>query len=77
MQVPSTVSVAFTPDIGDRYAVFSTLIQTCRLNNVDPHAWLRDVIAQISDHPQSRIHELLPWEWKARQQPPETVAQAA
>ena len=44
---------------------------------VDPHAWLRDVIAQISDHPQTRLHELLPWEWKARQQRPEAVAQAA
>lgn len=54
-----------------------TLIQTCRLNDVDPHAWLRDVIARISDHPQTRLHELLPWEWKARQQRPEAVAQAA
>jgi len=62
---------------GDRAAAMYTLIQTCRLNYVDPHAWLRDVIAQISDHPQTRIHELLPWEWKARQQPPELVAQAA
>jgi transposase len=46
---------------GDRAAAMYTLIQTCRLNDVDPHAWLRDVIAQISDHPQTRLHELLPW----------------
>lgn len=62
---------------GDRAAAMYTLIQTCRLNDVDPHAWLRDVIAQISDHPQTRLHELLPWEWKARQQRPEAIAQAA
>ena len=62
---------------GDRAAAMYTLIQTCRLNDVDPHAWLREVIAQISDHPQTRLHELLPWEWKARQQRPEAIAQAA
>ena len=44
---------------GDRAATLYNLIQTCRLNDVDPHAWLRDVIAQISDHPQTRLHELL------------------
>lgn len=54
-----------------------TLIQTCRLNNVDPYAGLRDVIARISDHPQTRLHELLPWEWKTRQVAPQTIAQPA
>ena len=62
---------------GDRAAAMYTLIQTCRLNDVDPHAWLREVIAQISDHPQTRLHELLPWQWKERQQRPEAIAQAA
>ena len=62
---------------GDRAAAIYTLVQTCRLNDVDPHAWLRDVIARISDHPQTRLHELLPWEWKARQASPQTIAQAA
>ena len=38
---------------GDRAATLYNLIQTRRLNDVDPHAWLRDVIAQISDHPQT------------------------
>jgi len=61
----------------DRAAAMYTLTQTYRLNDGDPHAWLRDVIAQISDHPQTRLHELLPWRWKARQQPLEPVAQAA
>jgi len=62
---------------GDRAAAMYTLIQTCRLNDVDPHAWLRDIIARISDHPQTRLHELLPWEWKAQQAGRQTVAQAA
>jgi transposase len=52
---------------GELAAAVYTLIQTCRLNDVDPHAWLAYVIAAISDHPQSRLHEFLPWNWKARQ----------
>ncbi|MDO9713487.1 transposase domain-containing protein, partial [Paracraurococcus lichenis] len=32
---------------------------------VDPRAWLADVLARIADHPASRLHELLPWNWKA------------
>ncbi|CCW19764.1 Mobile element protein [Sphingobium indicum BiD32] len=48
---------------GHRAAAMYSLIQTCRLNGVDPHAWLRDVIASISDQPQNRLHGLLPWNW--------------
>lgn len=50
----------------DRCAAMLTLITTCRLNDVDPKAWLADVLARIADMPRSRLHELLPWEWKAR-----------
>lgn len=46
----------------------ATLIMTAKLNEVDPQAWLTDVLARIADTPQSRLHELLPWEWKARQE---------
>jgi transposase len=49
----------------DRCAVMLTMITTCRLNDVDPKAWLADVLARIADLPSSRLHELLPWEWKA------------
>jgi transposase len=62
---------------GERAAAVYTLIQTCRLNDVDPHAWLAYVIATISDHPQTRLHELLPWNWKARQAQLHADAQAA
>jgi transposase len=36
---------------------------TAKLNDVDPRAWLADVLARISDHPASRLPELLPWQW--------------
>jgi transposase len=52
----------------DRAAAITTLIMTAKLNEVDPLAWLSDVLARIADTPQSRVHELLPWDWKARQE---------
>jgi transposase len=58
---------------GQRAAVLYTLIQTARLNDVDPQAWLADVLARIADHPAAQLDELLPWNW-AR---PNQVAQAA
>ncbi len=58
---------------GDRAAVLYTLIQTARLNDVDPQAWLADVLARIADHPASLIDELLPWNWT----PSVLLAQAA
>ena len=47
----------------DRAAAMATLIWTAKLNDVDPQAWLADVLARIADMPQSRIAELLPWNW--------------
>ena len=55
---------------GERAAMMYTLINSARLNGIDPLAWLSDTLALIADIPQSRLHELLPWEWKAlREQP--------
>ena len=48
---------------GERAAVFYSLIVTARLNNLDPQAWLADILARIADHPITRLHELLPWNW--------------
>ena len=45
-----------------------TLIATAKLNDIDPQAWLADVLARIANLPQTRLHELLPWHWKAEQQ---------
>ena len=41
-----------------------TLIGTAKLNDVDPQAWLADVLGRIAETPQSQFHELLPWNWK-------------
>ena len=48
---------------GQRAAVIYTLIQTAKLNDVDPQAWLADVLARIADHPATKLDELLPWNW--------------
>jgi transposase len=61
-------------DEGGRWAAaIYTLIATAKLNNVDPQAWLADVLARLPDHPAKRIHELLPWNWH----PPTRIADAA
>jgi hypothetical protein len=49
---------------GDRAAVFFTLIQSCKLNGVNPEAYLADLVGRIADHPVSRLDELLPWNWR-------------
>jgi len=52
---------------GERAAAMYSLIVTAKLNDVDPRAWLADVLARIAGHPASRLHELLPWNWKSAQ----------
>jgi transposase len=46
-----------------------SLIVTAKLNEVDPQAWLADVLARIAEHPAHRIDELLPWNWRPRSTP--------
>ena len=46
---------------GERAAAIYTLIETAKLNGLDPEAYLRDVLGRIADHPINRIAELLPW----------------
>ena len=41
-----------------------TLIQTAKLNDVDPQAWLADVLARIADHKITALADLLPWSWR-------------
>ncbi len=59
---------------GERAAAMYSLITTAKLNDVDPRAWLADVLARIADHPVSRLHALLPWHWKAAQTAPAAEA---
>ena len=53
---------------GVRAAVMYTLIGTAKLNDVDPQAWLADVLDRIAEKPQTRLQELLPWSWTADRQ---------
>ncbi|RTM13581.1 MAG: IS66 family transposase [Bradyrhizobiaceae bacterium] len=51
---------------GDRAAMMYSLIVTAKMNDVDPQAWLADVLARIAAHPAQRLDELLPWNWRDR-----------
>ena len=59
---------------GQRAAAMYSLIVTAKMNDVDPQAWLADVLAQIATHPAHRLDELLPWNWTSN---PSAVAAAA
>ena len=58
---------------GQRAAIMYSLIITAKMNDIDPQAWLADVLARIAEHPTQQIDELLPWNWR----PPGAPAQAA
>ena len=58
---------------GERAAAMYSLIETAKLNGLDPEAYLRDVLARIADHPNNRIADLLPWNWR----PADPMAAAA
>jgi hypothetical protein len=59
---------------GQRAAFFYSLIVTARMNDVDPQAWLADILARIAEHPAQKVDELLPWNWR---RPGDTARQAA
>jgi transposase len=59
---------------GRRAAAVYTLIETCKMNDVDPQAWLADVLARLPDHPANKVADLLPWTWKANQRSNTAVA---
>ena len=49
---------------GQRAAAMYSLIVTAKMNDIDPQAWLADVLARIASHPASKLDELLPWNWR-------------
>jgi hypothetical protein len=51
---------------GQRAAAMYSLIVSAKLNDIDPQAWLADVLARIAEHPARRLGELLPWNWEPR-----------
>ena len=51
---------------GRRAAAIYTLIASAKLNDIDPQAWLADILVRLPDHPAKRIYELLPWNWPQR-----------
>jgi uncharacterized protein YbjT (DUF2867 family) len=59
---------------GQRAAATYSLIVTAKLNNVDPQAWLADVLARIADHPAHRIDQLVPWNWQPHSAPQSQAA---
>jgi hypothetical protein len=51
---------------GRRWATMASLLETCKLNDVEPQSWLSDVLQRMANgHPANRLDELLPWVWKA------------
>ena len=63
---------AGSPRGGERAAFMYSLIVTAKMNDIDPQAWLADVLVRLPDMPLSRLPDLLPWNWK-----PSTIAKAA
>jgi len=53
---------------GERAAVMYSLIVTAKMNDIDPQAWLADVLARIADHPVHKLDELMPWRWAAERE---------
>jgi transposase len=61
---------------GERAAAIYTVIETCKMNNVEPQAYIAHVIAKIAgDWPAARWDELMPWNWRPLTNAP--TAQAA
>ena len=59
---------------GMRAAAMYSLIVTAKMNDIDPQAWLADLLARIAEHRANRLDELLPWNWRAANTP---ISQAA
>lgn len=50
---------------GHRWAVIASLVETCKLNAVEPFAYLRDVLERmVNGYPAARLADLLPWNWE-------------
>jgi transposase len=61
---------------GERAAIAYSLIETCKLNHIDPQCYLEYVLERIADHPINRIEELLPWNVADQLNQPKQVTEA-
>ena len=59
---------------GERAAAIYSLVETAKLNGLDPYAYLRDVLERIAEHPINRIEELLPWNVAQQRREPQRLA---
>ena len=59
---------------GERAAAIYSLVETAKLNGIDPEAYLRDALGRIADHLINRIDELLPWNLGRDRQPQRQAA---
>ena len=59
---------------GKRWATMASLLETCKLNGIDPQAYLADIFARIHDHKINRLDELLPWNWRPKTDLPMSAA---
>jgi hypothetical protein len=71
--LPPQPALAGSDRGGERASAMFSLVETAKLNGIDFEAYLRDILTRIADHPNNRIVELLPWNWRPTQQ----VASAA
>ena len=56
---------------GQSLAIVSSLIQSAKLNGIEPYAYLKDVLERlVAGHPITRLDELMPWQWN----PPEVIS---
>ncbi|MGH7106600.1 MAG: IS66 family transposase [Acetobacteraceae bacterium] len=61
---------------GERAAIIYSLIESCKLNHIDPQRYLKYVLERIGDHPLNRIEELLPWNVAGKLNQPQQVTKA-
>jgi transposase len=61
---------------GERAAIIYSLIESCKLNNIDPQVYLQYVLERIADHPINKVHELLPWNVADKLNQPDQVTKA-
>jgi transposase len=61
---------------GERAAIIYSLIESCKLNNIDPQRYLHYVLEHIADHPINKVHELLPWNVADKLNQPDQVTKA-